>query len=52
MKSNGKIVLIISKILDYMLAIVELSYIKGFIEKFDNQFSLGTVINGPALIRF
>ena len=52
LKRNGKLVLIIAKIVDDMLATGELSYVKSFISKFDNQFSLGTVNYGPGLLRF
>lgn len=51
-KRNGKLVLIIAKIVDDMLATGELSYVKSFISKFDSQFSLGTVNYGPGLLRF
>ena len=52
LKVNGKIVLIVAKIVDDMLATGELAMTEQFIKKFNIQFKLGTVNYGPGLLRF
>ena len=52
LKRNGKLVLIVAKIVDDMLATGESSYVHSFIKKFDAQYKLGTVNYGPGLLRF
>ena len=52
MKRHGTTVLLVAKIVDEMLATGEISFEKSFIEKFNRQFSLGTLNYGPGLLRF
>ena len=52
LKRNGKTVLVVANIVDDMLATGELSYVKSFVQKFNQQFKLGTVSFEPGLLRF
>ena len=49
---DGKLALIVIKIVDYLLMTGEKSYMDNFIRQFNDKFQFGTVIHGPGILKF